>query len=115
MNTLKYKDFIASIQYSEEDEVFVGKIEGINSVIAFEGNSVSELKSAFEDAVEYYLDFCKRKGIEPKKNYTGVFNVRLTPEIHKMAVLAAKMEGCTLNSFIRKIIEKELYSQRLAI
>lgn len=108
MNTLKYKDFIASIQYSEEDEVFVGKIEGINSVIAFEGTSVIELKEAFVEAVEYYLDFCKRKGIEPQKHYTGAFNVRLTPELHRIAAFVAKREGFTLNGFIRKAVEREL-------
>lgn len=115
MNTLKYKDFIASIQYSEEDEVFVGKIEGINSVIAFEGTSVIELKEAFEEAVEYYLDFCKRKGIEPQKHYTGAFNVRLTPELHRRAAFVAKKEGFTLNGFIRKAVERELHDLNFTV
>lgn len=108
MNTLKYKDFIASIRYSEEDEVFVGKIEGINSVVSFEGESVSELKEAFAEATEDYLDFYKRKGIEPQKHYTGAFNVRLTPELHRVAAFVAKREGFTLNGFIRKAVEREL-------
>ena len=75
MNTLKYKDFIVSIRYSEEDEVFVGKIEGINSVVSFEGESVSELKEAFAEAAEDYLDFCKRKGIEPQKSVINLLTL----------------------------------------
>jgi predicted HicB family RNase H-like nuclease len=62
-NVLTYKKFIATVQYSEEDEAFVGRIEGIDSVVSFEGTSVDELKSAFQEAVESYLDFCRRKGI----------------------------------------------------
>jgi predicted HicB family RNase H-like nuclease len=73
-NILKYGDFIASIKYSDEDNAFIGRIEGIDSVVSFEGQSVNELKSAFREAVESYLDFCKRKGIaETQKSYTGIF------------------------------------------
>jgi predicted HicB family RNase H-like nuclease len=62
-NILKYKNFIASVKYSDEDSAFIGRIEDIDSIISFEGQSVNELKSAFREAVESYLDFCRRKGI----------------------------------------------------
>ena len=65
-NILKYKDFIATVKYSEEDDAFIGRIEGISSVVSFEGQSVEELKSAFYEAAESYLDFCNRKGIKPQ-------------------------------------------------
>lgn len=108
-NTLKYKDFIAKVQYSEEDEAFIGQIEGIISVVSFEGQSVSELKKSFEDAVESYLDFCKRKGIKDiQKSYAGAFNVRINSELHRKAALTAKIMGTTLNGFIKKAIEDEL-------
>jgi len=115
MNTLKYKEFIASIRYSEEDEVFVGKIEGINSVVSFEGESVAELREAFAEAAESYLDFCKRKGIEPQKHYTGVFNVRLNPDMHRIAALVAKREGTTLNGYIKNIVERELHNLNFSV
>jgi predicted HicB family RNase H-like nuclease len=87
-NILKYKNFIATVQFSEEDEAFIGHIEGIDSVVSFEGQSIAELRQAFEDAVESYLDFCKRKGIyEPQKSYTGVFNVRLHPDLHRRVAI----------------------------
>jgi predicted HicB family RNase H-like nuclease len=108
-NVLKYGDFIATIKYSEEDEAFIGKIEGINSVVSFEGQSIKELKSAFKEAVESYLDFCKRKGItEPQKSYTGVFNVRIDADLHRRAAITAKTLGSTLNAFVKQSIEQNL-------
>ena len=108
-NILKYNDFIATVKYSDEDEAFIGRIEGINSVVSFEGQSVEELKAAFREAVESYLDFCKRKGItEPQKSYTGVFNIRIDADLHRRAAIAAKIHGSTLNSFVKKSIERNL-------
>jgi predicted HicB family RNase H-like nuclease len=108
-NVLKYKSFIATVKYSEEDEAFVGRLEGINSVVSFEGQSVEELKSAFKDAVESYLEFCHRKGItEMQKSYTGIFNVRIDSDLHRRAAIMAKTDGITLNAFVKKAIERSL-------
>ena len=108
-NVLRYKNFIATVKYSEEDEAFIGRIEGINSVVSFEGQSVEELKSAFREAVESYLDFCHRKGItEIQKSYTGIFNVRVNSDLHRRAAITAKLRGNTLNAFVREAIERNL-------
>ena len=110
MNTLEYKKFIGSVNFSEEDDVFFGKIEGINALVTFEGQTVVELKEAFKEAVTDYIEFCKKKGINPQKTYTGVLNVRLTPEIHRRAAMMATKSGTTLNGLIKKAVEKELKS-----
>jgi predicted HicB family RNase H-like nuclease len=108
-NVLRYKDFISTVKYSEEDNAFIGKIEGIDSVVSFEGQSVEELKSAFRDAVESYLDFCNRKGISClQKSYTGVFNVRINSDLHRRAAIAAKLQGNTLNAFVKESLERRL-------
>ncbi|GHT03349.1 hypothetical protein AGMMS49525_08260 [Bacteroidia bacterium] len=108
-NILKYKDFIATVKYSDEDEAFIGRIEGIDSVVSFEGQSVEELKSAFSEAVESYIDFCRRKGIaHPQKSYTGVFNIRINSDLHRRTAIAAKLHGNTLNSFVKESIERRL-------
>jgi len=97
------------VKYSEDDEAFIGKIEGINSVVSFEGQTVRGLKSAFKEAVESYLDFCRRKGItETQKSYSGVFNVRIDSELHRRAAITAKTNGSTLNAFVKKSIERSL-------
>lgn len=108
MNTMKYKDFIGSVEFSEEDEVFYGKIEGINALVNFEGESVKELREAFQEAVEDYLVFCNEEGIVPHKSYSGALNVRLTPEIHSRVAFLAKQAGVSINSFIRKAIENQI-------
>ena len=79
MNTLKYKGFLGSVAFSEADGVFFGKIEGIDGLVNFEGESVSELTEAFHEAVDEYIAYCKEEGIEPHKSYSGSLNVRLTP------------------------------------
>ena len=110
-NTLKYKNLMATVRYSEEDEAFIGRIEGVNSVVSFEGQTVKELKSAFKEAVESYLDFCQRKGItETQKSYTSMFNVRIDSDLHRRAAIMAKTHGRSLNSFVKEAIEKKLES-----
>lgn len=108
MNTLKYKDFIGSVAFSEADRVFFGKIEGIDGLVNFEGESVAELTNAFHEAVDDYLAYCAEEGIEPHKSYSGTLNVRLTPDIHTQVAYLAKQAGVSINSFIRTAVEKQI-------
>ena len=105
-DVLKYKDFIASVHFSMEDEVFHGKIEGIGDLITFEGGTVADLKNAFEEAVEDYLDICKQIEKDPHKSFKGSFNVRIKPELHKKAVFKSLELGISLNQFVEKAISK---------
>lgn len=70
-NVLTYKDYIATVHYSQDDEVFFGRIEGIEDLVAFEGQSVPELKKAFHDAVEDYLEIAREVGKSPEKTHRG--------------------------------------------
>ncbi len=108
MNILKYKGFIGTVGYSEEDDVFFGKIEGINGLVNFEGASVTELKKAFHQAVNDYLAYCEEHKLQPEKSYTGVLNVRLSPEIHRRIALLAQSSGKTINSLIKDAVENQL-------
>ena len=107
-NTLSYKGFLGSVSISEEDNVFFGKVEGIDALVNFEGDTVAELKTAFHEAVDDYLAFCEREGIEPHKSYSGSLNVRLTPDIHTQVAYLAKKSGVSINSFIRAAIQKQI-------
>lgn len=71
MSTLKYKDFIGSVAFSEADGVFFGKIEGIDGLVNVEGESVEELTQAFHEAVDDYLAYCSEEGINPHRSYSG--------------------------------------------
>jgi predicted HicB family RNase H-like nuclease len=108
MNTLTYKEYIGSVSYSAEDEVFYGKIEHINDLIAFESDNAHNLKRAFEEAVDDYIAFCKEKGVMPEKPFKGSFNIRVKPLVHRLAYQRAIQSGMSLNKFIETTLEKEL-------
>ncbi len=105
---LQYKDFLGSVHFNAEDEIFFGKIEGIDDLISFEGSTVSELKNSFEEAVDDYLLLCKETDKKIEKSYKGSFNIRISPEIHKKAKRLAIMKGISLNQFIQKAVEEEV-------
>lgn len=105
---MHYKGYIGSVEYSEKDEVFFGKVEGINGLVNFEGESVRELTEAFHEAVDDYLAYCNDEGIEPDKSYTGNLNVRLTPTIHRQIAILAKQAGMSINAYIKKAMEEKI-------
>jgi predicted HicB family RNase H-like nuclease len=107
-NFIQYNGFIGSVHFSAEDECFFGKIEGIDDLVTFEGSEVSELKNAFREAVEDYLNICQTTGKPVHKSYKGTFNVRITPELHKKAVQKSLILGTSLNNLVQKAIEKEV-------
>ncbi len=103
-----YKDFIGTVHYSTDDELFYGKIEGINDLVTFEGLSVKELKLAFEEAVEDYLELCADMEKKPFKSFKGSFNVRISPDLHKKAYRVAALEGVSLNQFVQQAVKHEI-------
>ncbi len=109
---LAYKDFLGSVHFNAEDELFFGKIEGIDDLVSFEGKSVKELKKAFEDSVNDYIDLCVLAKKDLEKSYKGSFNIRITPDLHKRAKRLAIMKGISLNQFIQKAVEDELIKEK---
>lgn len=106
MNSLKYKGFIGSVSFSEDDGVFRGRIEGIDGVVTFEGSSIKELTDEFHKAVENYLAFCEKHGLPAKKSYSGTLNIRISPATHNSIADYAAAEGITINAFIKRALEK---------
>ena len=104
MNTLKYKGYIGSVAYSEPDKVFFGKLEGIDGLVNYEGESVKELTDAFKEAVDDYLIFCEEHGLKPEKSYTGTFNVRIPPDTHRDIANLAAEAGISINAFVKRAL-----------
>jgi predicted HicB family RNase H-like nuclease len=104
MNTMHYKGYAARIEYIEQDDCFVGHIAGINDVVGFHANSVSELHAAFEEAVDDYLITCKKLGRLPQKPYSGKIMLRVPPEIHARAAMMAEAHGKSLNSWVTDLL-----------
>lgn len=110
MNTLTYKGYIGSVNFCEKDNVFFGKIEGINGLVNFEGESVKELTEAFHQAVDDYLIYCEEEGLEPRKSFSGSLNIRISPEIHSRITVLAKQAGISIDAFIKQALEKQMAS-----
>lgn len=104
-NTMEYKGYVGSVEFSEEDALFYGKVMGIRALISYEGVSAKELIDDFHDAVDDYLAMCTEEGIEPERAYKGSFNIRISPELHKQAVITAIAQNMSLNSFVEKSIQ----------
>lgn len=97
MNTLSYRDYIGTVSFSEKDGVFFGKIEGIDGLVNFEGESIAELTEAFHEAVDDYTAYCEEEGLPLHMSYSGNLNIRINPETHSRLALYAKQKGVSLN------------------
>lgn len=107
-NLMKYKGYFGSVEVSLEDGLIHGKLECINDLITYEAATVTELKKAFEDAVDDYLETCEELGKQPEKTMSGTFNIRIGESLHKDAYLAAKGKKLSLNDFVRNAIHDAL-------
>lgn len=97
---MKYKNYVATVEFDDDANVFHGEIANIRDVITFEGATVTELRKAFKGSVDDYLDFCKQRSEEPEKPFSGRLVVRLTPEQHRRIFISAKQAGKSLNAWI---------------
>jgi len=101
---MSYKDYHGSVEFSDEDDVFFGRIIGINDRITYEGDNVKSLRKDFQEAVDEYLETCSQIGKEPEKTYKGTFNVRISPTLHKDLAIYSATHGKTLNSTVEEAI-----------
>ncbi len=107
-NLMEYKGYHASVDYSDEDEVFFGKIAFIKDSVTFHAENAKDLRKEFEAAVDGYIAACQKFGRDPQKPFKGGFNVRIKPELHKNAALAALKRKVSLNKFVETAIAHEL-------
>lgn len=105
---ITYKGFIGSVHFASEDRVFYGKVEGINDLISFEGETVDQLEEGFRYMVDKHIKDCKNNNLPLEKSYKGNLNIRLAPELHKKAAHNATLMGISLNQYINEAIRKEL-------
>ncbi len=105
-DTLKHKGYHGSIEFSVADDCLHGRLLGISDIITYEGASVKEIKSAFKEAVDDYLAFCKEEGRKPNKPYSGKVMFRIDPQVHAKAALAAELKGKSLNQWAEEVLAK---------
>jgi predicted HicB family RNase H-like nuclease len=108
MTPMTYKGYAARIEYSDEDGCFVGRVAGIRDIITFDGESVEELRRAFEEALDFYLTTCAKRGETPQKPYSGKLMLRIPPEVHAHAAMMAEAQGKSLNQWAAEVLANAL-------
>lgn len=106
MNTMKHKGYTARIEFDDRDNIFVGHILGIRAIIGFHADTVDGLRSAFIEAVDDYLDSCAKTGVAPQKPASGKLMLRVPPDVHSAALIAAQASGMSLNQWAANAIRE---------
>lgn len=109
MNTMTHKEYTARIEFDERDGIFVGRVLGLHAMISFHGETVSELRSAFETAITEFLQDCKEQGVRPEKPASGKLMLRVPPEVHSAALIAAQAAGKSLNQGATEVLEAAVH------
>ena len=110
MNVMTVDGYNAKIEYDPEIDMFRGEILGLTGGADFFGKTPKELRSEFKKSLIIFLEVCKEKGIEPRRSYSGKFNLRIPPELHERLALAAQAEGKSINT-----LAQEALAQRVAV
>lgn len=111
MNSMSHRGYTARIEYDERDDILVGRILGLRAIISFHGQTVGELRKAFEHAVDDYLAECAEKGISPEKPASGKLLLRVSPEVHGRAIVVAQACGKSLNQWVSDVLERAVTAE----
>ena len=106
MNMMKYKGYIARIEYDEEDRIFVGHLAGIKDIVGFHGTTVDDLERAFHESVDSYIAISEETGRSPQKPYSGKLMIRIPPEVHAAVATAAQVHGKSINQWASDTLKK---------
>lgn len=109
---MDYKGYIGDVKYDSDARIFHGEVINTRDVITFQGKSVDELEQAFQGSIDDYLEWCAEDGVEPERPYSGKFNLRISPELHKEIAITAKLMKLSINRFVEKAIQDEISAIR---
>ncbi len=99
---MEYKGYMGHVEFDDEAGIFHGEVINTRDVITFQGKTVDEIKQAFHDSVEDYLEYCEKLGQQPEKPFTGKFMLRIPPDLHRKIYVAAKQSGESINAWIKE-------------
>jgi predicted HicB family RNase H-like nuclease len=105
---MTYKGYVGDVEYDHEAKIFHGEVVNTRDVITFQGTSVEELERSFQESVDDYLSWCAGEGTSPEKPFSGKFNLRLSPDLHREVAIAAKRLNKSMNAFVEDAIKDEL-------
>lgn len=106
MSTMTLDGYHAKIEYDPELDQFRGEILGLNGGADFYGRNPKELRAEFRKSLSVFLDVCREKGIEPRRNYSGKFNLRISPELHEQLAITAQATGKSINTLAQEALQR---------
>ncbi len=109
MNIMTVDGYQARIEYDPDLDQFRGEILGLNGGADFYGKNPKELRSEFKKSLQIFLEVCAEKGIEPRRSFSGKFNLRISPELHERLAIVAQAEGKSIN-----LVAQEALQERVA-
>ena len=107
MEILNYKGYAGDVEIDSDANVLHGRVLDIRDLITFEGKTVEEIKQAFKDSVDDYLEFCAELGKEADKPYSGKLPFRTTPDHHRLIHIAATKMGKSINAWMDEVLTQE--------
>ena len=110
MNLMTVDGYQAKIEYVEDLDLFRGDILGLTGGADFYGRNPKQLRIEFKKSLETFLEVCLEKGIEPRRNFSGKFNLRISPELHERLAIAAQAEGKSINSLAQEALQSRVAS-----
>ena len=108
MNLLSVDGYYARIEYNSDTDLFRGEILGLSGGADFYGANPDELRREFKKSLEVFLEVCKEQGIEPRRQFSGKFNLRIPPELHEQLAMAAEAQGKSLNALAQETLQKSV-------
>ncbi|WP_051134494.1 type II toxin-antitoxin system HicB family antitoxin [Methylocystis sp. ATCC 49242] len=106
MTTMTHDGYLATVEIDEDAGIMHGRVINARAMLTFEGETLAELRQAFADTIEDYRDWCKERGVEPERPYSGTLSIRITPELHKRVAELAAKAGESINQFIAERLEE---------
>ena len=106
MNVMNHKGYSARIEFDERDNIFVGRVLGLRTMISFHGETVAELRAALATAIEEFLRDCKQQGVRPEKPASGKLMLRVPSQVHGAALVAAQAAGKSLNQWATEVLDQ---------
>ncbi|NVZ66104.1 type II toxin-antitoxin system HicB family antitoxin [Pseudomonas gingeri] len=110
MNSMTYKGYTARVEFDDRDDIFVGRVLGVRDIISFHADSVTQLRAELAGAIEDYLADCAEQGVSPEKPASGKVMLRIRPEVHAAATIAAKAAGKSLNQWADEVFERAAHA-----
>jgi predicted HicB family RNase H-like nuclease len=108
MNLMTVDGYHAKIEYDEDLDLFRGEILGLNGGADFYGKNPKELRAEFRKSLQVFLEVCKEQGIEPRRNFSGKFNLRISPELHERLAIKAQSQGKSINTLAQEVLQERL-------